>query len=104
MNSLETREQVTQKLLEEKQPASWSMLEEHFQRGALLVVAEGIDLCEIGASIALDDVETIKSLMQKKQLQKCDAIDAKKFKKSPYEKIFEFIIVQPYVLIQVKWH
>lgn len=96
------RQELAQKLKSESFDADWSMLEEHYQRGALIHIDHSLDLFETAAAIALDESSYIKELMEKKKIIKIDESMASQFKKEKGLKQFQFTIVQPYVLIQTK--
>ncbi len=98
----ERLDELRKKLQEEVLDANWEMLEEHYKRGSLVLVDPALDLYDIGARVALDDVESVRSAMQKKQLIKVEAEHVKNLSQNKLEKNFNFIIVQPYVLIQKK--
>ncbi|MEX0798367.1 MAG: DUF2288 family protein [Bacteriovoracaceae bacterium] len=93
-------ENLKEKLSEEIDKASWSMLEDHYKRGALFLV-EGLDLAEAGAAVAADEAGKVKLWLDNKELLKVDENLKEAFSKNPNDKNFKFIIVQPYVFIQV---
>lgn len=100
-NQTETSEEIYQKLQGEIESASWAPLEEHHQKGALIIVGNELDLCEVGAQVALDNVEIIKSHLKNLKMTQPSEDDIKEIKKDE-ELMFRFIIVQPYVLCQKK--
>lgn len=87
------------KLKDEVDQASWEMLRDHHQRGAVFMV-EGVELVDVAAAIALDEVSRVKIWLDNGDLAKVEDDFADACEKNPKEKNFRFIIVQPYVLIQ----
>lgn len=97
-------DKIVQQLKSEVLDANWQMLEEHYKRGALIFIDHSLNLYEIGAHIAVDNAELIKEEMAKQNIIKIEDDNVKDFKDDTSEKKFQFIIIQPYVLIQYKEH
>ncbi len=79
----------------------WVTLRAHLERGGLVVVDPLLDLAEVGAALAVDDVKGVErwlssGLLGKPSAQQVELWDAEK------EKIFLCLIISPYVLIQEK--
>lgn len=79
--------------------AEWFMLRAHLERGGLIVVDSMLDLAEVGAGVAADDVKAIErwivsGLLGKPTEQQIACWDAEKGKR------FRCLIVSPYVLVQ----
>ena len=92
--------ELEEKLKVEVETADWSMLEEHANRESVFLISDRYDLVKIGCAIAKDDSSLISTLLGNKELQKVTDEIAKKYKSDPKAKIFKFLIVQPYVIIQ----
>lgn len=88
---------LADQLKENMEQASWEMLKDHFERGALVVVHEDLDLIEVGVAIAEDQVKEVQDWLDAQMLQKPEPITVESW---PAEKTFNFIIIQPYVLVQ----
>ena len=95
-------QEIQEKLKSESFDADWTMLEEHHQRGALVLVDASLDIFEVGAHLALDNVEVIKKYMEERKIEKVSDDMTLAWKKNETKKQFLFTIVQPYVLIQKK--
>jgi hypothetical protein len=77
----------------------WTDLRAHVARDAVIIVADDLDLLDVGVAIASDDVPTVN-----------DWIDAGKLSKPTEEDLirwpldatvrFRSLIVQPYVLVR----
>ncbi len=93
--------ELVEKFKEEIDQASWAMLKDHHERGAVFQV-KGVELAEVGAALATDDTSKVKLWLDNKELLKVEDEDSESFSKTLHEKNFNFIIVQPYVLIQLK--
>jgi hypothetical protein len=79
--------------------AEWFMLRAHLERGGLVVVDALLDLAEVGAGVAADDVKAIErwilsGLIGKPTAKQIESWDAEKGKR------FLCLIVSPYVLVQ----
>jgi len=94
-------QEIYEKLKTEVESASWEPLKEHYQRGAIIVVSNDLDLIQVGSDIATDNVEIIKNLLSDGKLTQPTDEHAQQFTEDE-DVMFHFIIVQPYVLIQKK--
>ena len=79
--------------------AEWFMIRAQLERGRLIVVDGLLDMAEVGAGVAADDVKAIErwivsGLLGKPTAQQIESWDAEKGKR------FLCLIVSPYVLIQ----
>ncbi len=79
--------------------AEWFMLRAHLERGGVVVVDGLLDLAEVGAAVAADEVATIErwlaaGLVGKPTAQQIESWDAAQGKR------FLCLIVSPYVLVQ----
>jgi len=95
-----TEETVTQQELAAKiDVAEWFMLRAQLERGRIIVIDGLLDLAEVGAVVAADDVKVIErwivsGLLGKPTAKQVEEWDAEKGKR------FLCLIVSPYVLIQ----
>jgi hypothetical protein len=91
---------VTQEELATKLDSiDWFTLRAHLERDVIIVIDPILDLAEVGAGVANDDVKTIErwllsGLMGKPSAQQIESWDADK------KKAFLCLIIAPYVLIQ----
>ena len=79
--------------------ADWQMLRAHLERGGLITVDSLLDIAEVGAGVAADDVHLIErwiasGVLGKPTPQQVEQWDAEQGKQ------FLCLIVSPYVLIQ----
>ncbi|MBW4417979.1 MAG: DUF2288 domain-containing protein [Myxacorys californica WJT36-NPBG1] len=81
--------------------AEWDWLMPHEERGAVIVVAEGLDLVEVGVAIANDNVTSVQHWIGECLLYK-PSDEQKAVWNQNQEKRFNALIVQPYVLVQEK--
>lgn len=82
--------------------AEWDWLIPHVQRDVVVVVAQGLDLLDVGVAIASDNVSSVQfwigeQLIAKPSPAQMQAWNADRNKK------FQALIVQPYVLVQEIW-
>ena len=90
--------EVEQKLRDELSIAPWEAIRVHAERDALICVSDDMDLVEVATAIAEDDVDNINSWMKAEKLMKPTAEKMKEWDEEP-GKFFQFIIVQPYVVV-----
>ena len=87
---------LRKQLNEDLNVATWDMLDPHLKRGALVEVDGSLGLVEVGIAIAEDKTDLVKDWMEK------DLMKNVKEKKVEWEKVqFKFLILSPYVLMQV---
>ncbi len=79
--------------------AEWQWLKPHGERDALIIVAQEVDLLEVGFLLATDEVQTVNTLIQDRRLSKPTRKQIALWDKHP-ETPFKCLIVQPYVLLQ----
>ena len=92
-----TREDLTQSLTD----ADWHSLRAHLERGGLIVVADDLDVIDVGMAVADDDAATVGDWIEAEKLtrpttEQISAWDVTR------DKLFYCLIVSPYVLIQEK--
>ncbi|RLA64281.1 MAG: DUF2288 domain-containing protein [Epsilonproteobacteria bacterium] len=85
---------LRKQLNEDLDVATWDMLETHLKRGALVEVHESLELVDVGMAVAEDKADLIKDWMKKKLIKNISEEVGKDLK-------FKFLILSPYVLIQV---
>jgi len=93
--------ELFEKMKQEIDIADWSMLEPHCHTGALICVSKGLDIIEVAVAVAKDDVNQVKRWLDEALLSRPNKGEISQWRKQPHEKIAEFIIVQPYVLMQL---
>ena len=87
------------KLQEEKTEISIKDLQVHQKRRALILVSDTLDITDVAVLVALDDKKSIENWLNKSLIEN---VEDDRFKSMTQDdnKIFSFIIVQPFVLIQ----
>lgn len=78
---------------------SFRDLRAHAARDALIVVADELDLLDVGVALATDDAPRVERWIQGKQLTKPTAADLARWPAEPLA-TFESLVVPPYVLIR----
>jgi hypothetical protein len=86
-------------LAETLDEAEWEWLIPHAKRDALVVVAEQLDLIDVGVAIASDDVAIVQNWISQALIVKPSLIQLSDWN-SDRTKRFNTLIVQPYVLVQ----
>jgi hypothetical protein len=96
----EERMTVSQQELASKiDMAEWFMLRAHLERGGLIVVDALLDLAEVGAGVAADDVKAIERWVVSGLIGKPTAHQIKSWDEEKGKR-FLCLIVSPYVLVQ----
>lgn len=77
----------------------WSDLRAHVARDAVIVVADTLDLLEVGVAVASNDTVTVGAWIQAGQLTKPTAEEIERWPLDPAAR-FPSLVVAPFVLIQ----
>ncbi len=80
---------------------SWDMLAPHFARGALFLAASTLELRAVGEAIAKDQASTVAAWLESSELKRPSDEDVAQWAQQGGEEFAHFIIVQPYVIIQL---
>jgi hypothetical protein len=88
-------------LKENLDEAEWDWLIPHAQRDAIIVVANGLDLLDVGEAIASDNIPTVQNWIDEQLLAKPSPEQLGEWN-GDRTKRFNALIVEPYVLVQEK--
>lgn len=86
-------------LRESLDEAQWSWLKPHADRDVVIVVAESLDLVDVGYAIANDQVASVEQWIQDCLIYK-PSIEQKAAWNGDQTKRFQALILQPYVLVK----
>ncbi|GAX35646.1 DUF2288 domain-containing protein [Nodularia sp. NIES-3585] len=79
--------------------AEWDWLIPHVQRDAVIVVAEDLDLLDVGVAIASDQISSVQQWIDQQLMAKPSETQMGNWN-SDRTKRFQTLIIQPYVLVQ----
>lgn len=91
------REQLKENLDE----AEWDWLIPHAQRDVIIIVADGLDLLDVGEAIASDNIPSVQNWIDEQLITKPSPEQLGNWN-SDRTKRFNALIVEPYVLVQEK--
>ncbi len=94
-------EDLIKKLTGEIDHCDWSMLETHYENGAVFLVHEDLDLVQVGIALANDEASKVKLWQSSGQFRVPSETEALNWAKTPYVKLAKCLIIQPFVLIQI---
>ncbi|MDB9323831.1 MULTISPECIES: DUF2288 domain-containing protein [Cyanophyceae] len=86
-------------LTENLDEAEWDWLIPHVQRDAVIVVAQILDLLDVGVAIASDQIPSVQQWIDEGLMAKPSETQLGNWN-SDRTKRFQTLIIQPYVLIQ----
>ena len=86
-------------LTENLDESEWEWLIPHVKRDAVIVVALGLDLLDVGVAIASDNIPQVQLWIDEQLITKPSAEQLGEWNSNP-EKRFQTLIVQPYVIVQ----
>lgn len=89
------------KLTENLDEAEWDWLIPHAQKDAIIVVADGLDLLDVGEAIATDNIPSVQNWIDEQLLAKPSPEQLGEWN-SDRTKRFNALIIEPYVLVQEK--
>lgn len=87
--------------LNEIHKGNWELFAPHFARGALFMVAMDLDIKEVAQAMTRDDTALVAQWLESAQLARPNDEQVAEWAKRPQEDFAIFLIVQPYVLIQL---
>ena len=90
--------ELKQKLKEEVAAISWNSLAPHDKRGCVLILHEELDLVETAMAVAEDNSSLIAEHLDKNLLSR--PTESQKDSWAKVGMTFNFLIVQPFVLIK----
>jgi hypothetical protein len=92
---------TSEKLKTELETAEWDILKPHLERDALIIVSEELDLVHVATAVADGRLKDVELWMQKGLLTKPTPAQLHSWDQNPLTP-FLFLIVQPWVLIQLR--
>jgi len=91
---------IREKLESELATANWTELKPHRERGGLILVAASQSLVSVGVAFHEDDKSQVEKWLANGAISKCSSSQAKEFEESEHELKFEYLILQPFVLVK----
>ncbi|ALF55536.1 hypothetical protein ACX27_26215 [Nostoc piscinale CENA21] len=79
--------------------AEWDWLIPHVQRDAVILVAQGLNLLDVGEAIANDNTQSVQQWIDEQLITK-PSVDQVGRWNGDRQKRFNTLIVQPFVLVQ----
>jgi hypothetical protein len=86
-------------LTESLDEAEWEWLIPHVQRDAVILVAQGLNLLDVGEAIANDNTQSVQQWIDEQLITK-PSVDQVGEWNSERQKRFNTLILQPFVLVQ----
>ncbi|BAY97162.1 hypothetical protein NIES37_10990 [Tolypothrix tenuis PCC 7101] len=86
-------------LAENLDESEWEWLIPHVKRDAVIVVASGLDLLDVGVAIATDNIPQVQLWIDEQLITKPNPEQLGEWNANP-QKRFQTLIVQPYVIVQ----
>ncbi|MBD2209233.1 DUF2288 domain-containing protein [Nostoc linckia FACHB-104] len=90
---------IKAELAENLDESEWEWLIPHVKRDAVIVVASGLDLLDVGVAIASDNIPQVQIWIDEQLITKPNTEQLGEWNANP-QKRFQTLIVQPYVIIQ----
>ncbi|BAY25759.1 hypothetical protein NIES2100_55670 [Calothrix sp. NIES-2100] len=79
--------------------SEWEWLIPHVKRDAVIVVAPGVELLDVGEAIASDNIPQVQVWIDEQLITKPSPVQLGEWNENP-QKRFQTLIVQPYVIVQ----
>ena len=102
MSNLVTNNELEQKLKQESGIVEWRMLKPHYERGALIITREGLDIITAGVQIASDNRTQVEHWIDDQSLIKPTPEQVSNWEQ--HNTRFRSLVVAPFVLIQMISH
>jgi hypothetical protein len=78
---------------------NWRELRIHLQRDAIILVADELNLIDVGVAVAEDDKGLVENWIAARQLGKPNEQQLESWEREP-DKQFQMLIVQPFILVK----
>jgi len=91
--------ELREKLQQNLDQAEWEWLIPHVQKDAVILVAENLDLLDVGEAIASDNISSVQHWIDEQLLIK-QTVDQVGEWNLNRDKRFNALIVEPYVIIK----
>lgn len=93
--------ELRDKFKTEIEQADWDMIIPHHEKQTVFILDDSLELIVVGEALAQDNTELVSLWLGNKALCKPTADQAKHFNETPFKKICDFLIIQPFVLIKL---
>ncbi|MFG1485942.1 DUF2288 family protein [Halobacteriovorax sp. RZ-2] len=100
MNDENNNENLLERLANDIDDAKWDLLKPHHEREALFMITDELELAAVGFTMARDEVEYIKKWLADEQMFRPTDEQIGTWEEENTE--FQYLIVQPYVLVKIK--
>lgn len=94
-------EDIKSKLESELSTANWDEIKPHFERDALIIVTPEQSLVAVGVAFHEDNKTLVEKWLSDGTIFKCSSNQAEDYEKSESPLNFEYLILQPFVLVKV---
>lgn len=94
-------EQLKDKFKKEIDEADWDLLKQHYERDALFVVEDELDIFDICVAVANDNSSLIAGHLETNKVYRPSEEQVANWEKDKFKKMAQFLIVQPYVFIKL---
>ena len=91
---------LRRKLRSEIDRVSIKPLIPHFERDALFLIDDTLDIVEVGIALATDNAELCSQWLQSQKLVRPTKSQMDEWAKDVLAQHFEFLVVQPFVLVR----
>jgi hypothetical protein len=98
---MSARDELHKKLSAELETADWTALKPHFERAALVVVSEELNFLDTVVTVAEGNLTQVEAWMKKGMLTKPSKSQLQTWEQNS-QTPFCFLIVQPWVFVQIK--
>ena len=102
MNNSTNNNDLMKNLTQECGVIEWPLLKPHYERGALIIVQEGLDIIAVGMEIANDNQPQIKQWISEQSLIKPTSKQVDNWEQ--HNTHFKSLVVAPFVLMQLISH
>jgi len=102
MNEPVSDQHIADKLKQECGIVDWRTLKPHYERDAVIIVREGLDIIDAGVQIAADNSDTVGRWIADEALVKPTSKQAGSWERRNPN--FRSVVIAPFVLIQMLSH
>jgi hypothetical protein len=93
--------ELREKFKTEIEKADWDMIIPHHEKQSVFILDNTLELIVVGEALAQDNTELVSLWLGNKSLCKPTDEQVNRFNETPFKKICDFLIIQPFVLIKL---
>lgn len=98
---MDAKDELRKKLQAEIDVAEWAWIKPHLEHDRVIIVSQDLELLDVAVQIAVNELQQVESWMTQQLLTKPTREQIHAFDADD-RRLFQCVVVQPWVLIQIR--